>query len=95
MRPDNAICPYCLSLTTLEAGQAITCGLCESEFMRAMNFFIPLDDYLRDHSIAELTQRLYAAKIQLKQARTKTERFYHKDYVVGLKRVIKLKNLST
>lgn len=87
----NAICPYCLTITGLEPGQQVTCGFCESELMRAMNFFVPLQDFLNQHSLTEMKEWLITANVHLKNAKTKNDRFYTKDYLLGVNRVIKLK----
>lgn len=86
----NAICPYCLSLTSIQPGERMTCGFCESELMRAMNFFVPLNEYLSEHSIEELQDMFAQAQNYLKTCTTKSARFYAKDHIASIKELLKI-----
>ncbi len=88
-RQYNAICPYCLQLANLEVNEQRVCGFCESELMRGMNFFIPLDDFFRDHPLSVLEERLAKLKLEMSTA-SRQQRFYYRDAITGLKQVIRL-----
>lgn len=88
----NAICPLCWGLTT-SYDREETCPFCNSELC-ATSYYEPLKAFLEKRSFEELDKQLMHQKAKIKAThwwRDRRHRFYLKDFLKSIEKVIKLK----
>ncbi len=91
----NAICPLCWGLTYTEEKEDL-CGFCNSELC-AHSFYEPLDSFLEDHTLEVLEAQRQQQKDKIKAThwwKDRRHRFYLKDFLRSIEKVINLKKES-
>lgn len=86
----NSICDLCFSLTYLNEGQEEICAFCNSELC-AHSFYSPLSEFFEKHSVADLENMRDAQKAKLAAEKNPRRRFYVKDHLKQIERLIKMR----